>query len=256
MKTVEEHYAGHLAPIYLWMVGGHEAVILAASAELDALHLPARAYDTVLDLGAGFGAHAITLARRGACVTAVDSSHELLETMRQLSCGLDLEIVHAELMNYLQTNKCKFHAILCMGDTLTHLRSVQEVTTLSSLVARSLQPGGTFVATFRDYTEQLHGEQRFIPVRADGSRILTCFLEFSKLGVLVHDIVHERMDDGWQTRVSAYRKLRLNPGSLADELNAAGLQTRIEAGLRGMVRLIAVKPDAAGKTQRWESSQV
>jgi hypothetical protein len=33
MTTVTEHYANHLAPIYLWMAGGPEAALQAGTAE-------------------------------------------------------------------------------------------------------------------------------------------------------------------------------------------------------------------------------
>src|SRR5215469_14992120 len=127
MRSVAEHYADHLAPIYLWMAGGAEAALAGAEAELDALHLPARPGDTVLDLGSGFGAHAIPLARRGAHVTAVDSSAELLDRLHQLSSGLSIRTVHADLVTFLRGDRNKYAAILCMGDTLTHLSSEEDV---------------------------------------------------------------------------------------------------------------------------------
>lgn len=46
--------------------------------------------------------------------------------------------------------------------------------------------------SFRDYSVPLQDEKRFIPVRSDEGRILTCFLEYSEDSVLVHDILHER----------------------------------------------------------------
>jgi hypothetical protein len=64
--------------------------------------------------------------------------------------------------------------------------------------------GGAFIVTFRDYSLALIGEKRFIPVRSDADRMLTCFLEYDDDAVTVHDIPHERDGTAWQQRVSAY----------------------------------------------------
>lgn len=207
--------------------------------EIVALGLPARNGDRILDLGAGFGAHAIPLARRGAQVTAVDGSEELLEALRALAGDWSLRVVKDDLLHFLETTDERYDGILCLGDTLTHLGSMDQVRLFLSSVRRVLRAGGKLVMTFRDYTVARHGEERFIPVKNDDGRILTCFLEFEDATVAVHDIVHERTADGWQTRVSAYRKLRLDPQKLVEMVAQVGFEARLEAGLRGMVRLVA-----------------
>ena len=242
MKTVQEHYARHLAPIYSWMVGGEAAAMALAESELDALHLPAAKGDAVLDLGAGFGMYAVPLARRGALVTAVDTSDALLGTLSSLAEGLPVRTVNEDLVGFLKAARESYAAVLCMGDTIAHLANVEEVSGLMRESLRVLLPDGLLVLTFRDYTNALVGEQRFIPVRADDERIHTCFLEYEGQSVVVHDIVQERKQAGWQTQVSAYSKLRLAPGELMRMLEAVGFVARKEAGLRGMVRLVARKP--------------
>ncbi|MES2949670.1 MAG: class I SAM-dependent methyltransferase [Pseudomonadota bacterium] len=237
--TAAEHYEHHLAAIYVWMAGGLDAALQAGSAELDALQLGLRPGDAVVDLGAGFGMHAIALARRGATVTAIDSSAALLQTLAELGVGLPVLAVHDDLLAFQRHIGPAPSAILCMGDTITHLPTVGDVERLMEQACHALLPGGQFVMTFRDYTAPLVGVQRFIPVRSDDTRILTCFLEYEEGGVLVHDILHERTADGWQTRVSQYRKLRLSPDHLIRCLQSYGCSVRREAGLRGMVRLVA-----------------
>jgi hypothetical protein len=66
---------------------------------------------------------------------------------------------------------------MCMGDTLTHLQTEQEVEDLFAQGARILAPGGLVVMAFRDYTSAACGEGRFIAVRSDANRIHTCFLK-------------------------------------------------------------------------------
>lgn len=95
--------------------------------------------------------------------------------------------------------------------------------------------------SLRDYSTPLFGSQRFIPVRSDEERLLTCFLEYEATSVLVHDIVQERTATGWTTRVSQYRKLRLSIGHLITQLETSGFVVTREVGPRGLVRLVAIK---------------
>jgi hypothetical protein len=92
-----------------------------------------------------------------------------------------------------------------MGDTLTHLPEHTHVDFLAQEVHEALAAGGHFVLSFRDYSKPLEGDARFIAVHSDERRILTCFLEYEEDTVVVHDILHERAGDAWETRVSSYR---------------------------------------------------
>jgi 2-polyprenyl-3-methyl-5-hydroxy-6-metoxy-1,4-benzoquinol methylase len=239
MSTVAEHYEHHLGPIYVWMAGGAEAALQAGSAEIEALSLPVTQGALVLDLGAGFGMHSIPLARRGVRVTAIDTSVELLRTLTELRGDLPVQAVNDDLLAFQSHITEAPSAILCMGDTITHLPELGAVEGLIERASVELSPGGLLIVSFRDYSVPLIGDQRFIPVRNGDTRILTCFLEYEPEAVLVHDILHERISDGWQTRVSHYRKLRLSPEHLIACLQSNRFNVRREAGMRGMVRLVA-----------------
>jgi SAM-dependent methyltransferase len=192
-----------------------------------------------VDLGAGFGMHTIPLARAGASVLAIDSSEQLLSDLRQSCVGLPVQTVQADLLDFASHLSARPDLILCMGDTITHLASETDVEGLIRSVARSLRPGGTFAATFRDYRSLPTGDSRFIPVRSDADRIHTCFLEELPQHVLVHDIVHAREGDRWRMRASSYRKLRLSPDALVAFADASGLTCRVEPGPRGMLKIRA-----------------
>src|SRR5262245_19417793 len=204
------------------MAGGAEPALQAGSAEIEALKLPAVRGALVLDLGAGFGMHSIPLARRGARVTAIDSSAELLRTLVDLRGDLPVQAVNDDLLAFQRHVTETPSAILCMGDTITHLPELGAVGGLIERASGELPRGGVLVVSFRDYSVPLIGEQRFISVRNDETRILTCFLEYEPEAVLVHDIIHEHAADGWQTRVSDYRKLRLSPEHLITSLKSNG----------------------------------
>lgn len=236
------HYETHLAPIYSWMLGDIEAAFARSAAELEELRLPPAAAAVAVDLGAGLGLHAVALANRGFNVTAIDSSEVLLDQLRARCAALPIVAINADLEDFQDFVQRQPAVIVCMGDTLTHLPSFAAVEKLLAAVAASLAPGGVFAATFRDYaTKALEGNQRFILVRADQRRILSCFLEYSQDFVTVHDVLTEQQDGAWQQRVSSYPKLRLVPEWVAAKLIAHGLEVHRGATQSGMVRIVGVK---------------
>jgi SAM-dependent methyltransferase len=239
VKSVRDHYREHLAPIYSWMAGGIEAALARGEAELDSLHLQPKRSGLAVDLGAGFGMHAIPLAKRGFTVVAVDSSTALLGELQAHAAELPIKGVAEDLLSFMDGLTERPEVILCMGDTLTHLPDKEAIGRLFTKAATLLAPDAAFVLSFRDYTTPLVGESRFIPVRSDADRILTCFIEYAAEHIEVYDLLQERDGSRWNQRVSSYRKLRLAPEWVAATLEKAGLRTRQGAGLSGMTRLVA-----------------
>ena len=238
MTTQQKHYEQLLAPIYVWMAGGVESALVAGAQDVAPL---TPGDGLAIDLGAGFGMHAIPLARAGYEVVALDTSRELLDALCANGTGLAIRTVEADLLDFRRHAAGPASLIVCMGDTLTHLESTDDVERLVRDVAVSLRPGGRFVTTFRDYIHPAAGDARFIPVRSDANRIHTCFLEEQPDHMLVHDIVHERDGALWRMRISSYPKLRLAPAAVAEALRYAGLEPTVAPGARGMVRITAVR---------------
>jgi SAM-dependent methyltransferase len=241
MHSVADHYRSHLAPIYAWMSGGFDAAIARGETEIGALLPDLSNGSRAVDLGSGFGMHSIPLARRGCSVLALDSSSCLLEQLSVHAGALPVRAVEDDLLAFQRYLDRPADIILCMGDTLTHLPERDSVSQLFTRAAASLRPGGRFIATFRDYTHALVGSGRFIPVKSDADRILTCFLEYASDHVDVHDLLHERNGDAWQLRVSTYQKVRLNPQWVSASLRERGFSVSAEPGPAGMIRVIAIK---------------
>lgn len=239
MTSVGEHYERVLSPVYAWMMGGVDAALAAGAAEIDALELGLPPGAQVIDLGAGFGMHSIPLARAGANVTAIDSSEQMLNELAKHSAGLPIRAVRDDLLSFRQHVQGKATAILCMGDTLTHLPEHTNVDYLVQEAADLLTPDGKLILSFRDYTVPLTDEQRFIPVRSDERRILTCFLDYGEDTVSVYDILYEREGDAWQTRVSSYHKLRIAPDHVIGSLESLGFEAHCDTGPHGLVRIVA-----------------
>ena len=240
MSTVTEHYDTHLGPIYAWMLGDWATALENARTELREMGLGPVESGVAVDLGAGLGVHTIPLTELGYSVVALDTCVELLDELKSRASSENIRPVVGDLTAFQGHLDESADVILCMGDTLTHLPSHQEIETLFQHVRASLAPNGRFLATFRDYVSApMEGTARFIPVRSDADRILTCFLEYQQDTVLVHDLLHVRDGSEWKMKVSAYPKLRLDPAWIWEFLEELDMETTVEKGPRGMVRVIA-----------------
>jgi SAM-dependent methyltransferase len=247
MASVQQHYDRHLGAVYGWMIGDFEAAKAAARDELRAAGISGGAGRTAIDLGAGPGAHAIALADEGYAVTAIDTCVELLDELQANAGDRSIRSIHDNLLRFREHCDGPVDAVLCMGDTLTHLESPASVEALFAAIADVLAPGGVFLATFRDYASKaLEGDARVILVRQAKSRILTCFLEYGETTVTVHDLLHQWTDGGWTLRVSSYPKLRLTPEWARSALERVGLAASLEPGPRGMFRLRGRRPAHPG----------
>jgi SAM-dependent methyltransferase len=239
MASVADHYERHLGEIYTWMQGGFEAGCTRALAELQALGIERAESLLALDLGAGFGSHAVPLADLGWSVMAFERCGPLLRELAQHAAGRAISVIDSDLSGFSRHLTRPADLILCLGDTLTHLPDLPTVRELTRAIGASLAPGGRFIATFRDYTRPLDGNARFIAVRSEATQILTCFLEYHESKVQVHDLIHRLTGEGWRLSVSSYPKLRLDPGWVARELEGIGLQVQMGTTASGMTRILA-----------------
>ena len=162
-----------------------------------------------VDLGAGCGFQSIPLARLGFAVTAIDIDGKLLDELRRHAGEADIATVRGDLLDFERHVQGPIELAVCMVDTLVHLESKAAVKELFAKVHRALEPGGRFVITYRDLSREALELDRFIPVRADESAILTCFLEYEAETVKVHDLVYRKLGGEWTFAKSFYRKLRL-----------------------------------------------
>ncbi|MER5543921.1 class I SAM-dependent methyltransferase [Streptomyces sp. NPDC002589] len=250
MTTAIGHYARLLAEHYTWMPGGDIAAVAEGQARLlsELGVRPGAAGTLAVGLGCGPGPQSLALASLGfSPVLAVDTGEPLLaELAAHTGHSSVIRPLHADIRTALgeHAEPSSLAAVVCMGDTPTHLPSTADVTALPADAARCLAPGGQLVLSHRDLTPPRTGTDRFLPVRATDDRIMTCALEYvDDETVMVHDLIHTRTGATWGLRISAHPKLRIGAAWLAKCSAGLGLDVRHSAeGPRGLHVIVAVKP--------------
>lgn len=239
--TVKDHYDRYLSNFYSWTVGDFEEKRDLQEKIFKENDIIPRLSGVAFDLGCGHGINSIALSDLGFSVNAVDFNHQLLAELKNRIEHRKIKITDAHLLEYLYAVRSKPEIIACMGDTLTHLSGPDQVEELIGLSVQKLERGGKLILSFRELTNELTNENRFIQVNSDENRIHTCYLEYLPGYVKVFDILQERKDGKWRQSVSWYPKLRLAASRVASLIEKNGLALVKNEVISGMTYLIAFK---------------
>lgn len=239
--NVKEHYDTHLADFYSWMAGSFKQK--QPEQQDYFLHRSITPFATgkAIDLGAGHGLQSVSLAKLGFNVLAIDFSKQLLDELQQNSKDLLVESVYGDIRSVREHATNQPELIVCAGDTITHLSSIQEIQQLIKDCTDMLVSKGKLILSFRDYTHALSGNNRFIPVKSDENRILTCCLDYTEEKVQVTDLLYTRKGSSWQQRISSYYKVRVSPDQVAEFMESCGLKILFTDTVNRMTTIIAQK---------------
>ncbi|MGD8491975.1 MAG: class I SAM-dependent methyltransferase [Desulfobacterales bacterium] len=241
MDSVRDHYESHLAPYYAWICGGAEHNLEQNRTFFKAHNVQPLDTGRAFDLGAGCGFQSIPLAEIGFRVVALDLSVRLLGELKNSAPHLPIDRICDDITHFSNYARGDIDLVVCMGDTLTHLATLEKVAALLQHVFSALVPEGRMILSFRNLSEPLVGLDRFIPVRSDENTIFSCFLEYGKNSVAVHDIVYEKKRGRWALLKSSYRKCRISPDWIRKYLQKIGFTIEYYDDRRGLIDLIARK---------------
>ncbi|MGB5745416.1 MAG: class I SAM-dependent methyltransferase [Desulfobacterales bacterium] len=239
MADVKAHYDNLLAPYYTWIFGGLESKLEENRNFFRGHGIRPVLSGVAMDLGAGCGFQSIPLAEAGFKVTAIDISHTLLTDLEKNARELPIKKIEDNLLNFSTHRPEDIELIVSMGDTLTHIETLDEVQLLFKNIYQALEDAGLLVLTFRDLIFELKGLDRIIPVRSESNLIFTCFLEYEKKHVKVHDVIYEKTNNQWQIQKGYYRKLRIPPDWTRQCLLKIGFEVETFDIRNGMVTIIA-----------------
>jgi 2-polyprenyl-3-methyl-5-hydroxy-6-metoxy-1,4-benzoquinol methylase len=239
--TVKEHYDNHLGNFYSWLTGDFNEKKEAFRTFCVENDIQPASSKMAIDLGAGNGIQTIALAEMGFQVKALDFNEQLISELRIRIGDLPVKVYNDDIRFVRKYSILQPELIICCGDTLTHLDSVLEIRELIKDVFDILISGGRLILTFRDYSQELQDTKRFIPVKSDSRRILTCFLEYFPDKIRVTDLLHELENDRWVQKVSSYYKTRIGMDEALLLLQEYGFKIVLGSLKGGLITIIAQK---------------
>lgn len=240
MKT-KDHYDNHLGKVYSWMIGDYESRTNEQYSFFKSHDIFPKGKRGAVDLGCGNGIQSIALARLGFDVIAIDFNNTLLSELHDHKDEYSIKTLELDMMDFQEKVVNPVEIITCMGDTISHLSSVKDIHKIVRRMHSKLSALGKIVLSFRDYSTALYGETRFIPVKSDENRILTCFLEYHDGNVNVTDLLHEKENGKWVQKVSSYQKVRISEEQVKQILSSQGFSIDSCETINRLVYIVATK---------------
>jgi glycine/sarcosine N-methyltransferase len=185
---------------------------------------------SAVDTACGTGLFAIELARCGVDVVASDISAGMLKAApaNASSAGIDtglctwLQAPMQELGDHIPPPR---DAVLCMGNSIPHLLTDDDLGGTLGGFAKILRPGGVVGIHLMNYARVLSSNDRIIGITRSGSREFVRFYDFERDFLAFNILEIQWGDDG---RCS--HKLLTTPhrpylrGDLVEALSAAGFE--------------------------------
>jgi glycine/sarcosine N-methyltransferase len=123
----------------------------------------------VLDAACGTGMHTLALARQGYQAAGADLSGPMIARARAnaADAGLDVHFETAGFGELAQVfGKGTFGAVVCLGNSLPHLLTEQDVLTALVDFHASLQPGGLLLVQNRNFDAVMAQRERWMEPQA------------------------------------------------------------------------------------------
>lgn len=193
----------------------YDGLFPPGSAQKQFLSAEAETAGRILDVGAGTGGYALSLAADGRSVVALEIGS--MFTRLEARCrGTSVECRQMDMRDIEGIGAESFGLIYCIGNTVVHLADRPEVASFLKSAYNSAAPGGRLVIQIVNYDRILEQGVTQLPVlKSDtGAELIRRY----RLGEDVVDFITELKDsDGvWhsETRLLALRKTELESAAL------------------------------------------
>jgi ubiquinone/menaquinone biosynthesis C-methylase UbiE len=152
---------------------------------------------SAVDAGCGSGLYSIIMAQLGLQVVGADISGALLKRAKENAKKLKAnpKFILASFQNLKDELEDKYDAVFCLGNSIPHLLTRQELDESLLSFFTILKKGGMAIIELLNYDRVLEDKERVVGVRNVGDRIFVRFYDFFEDHIqfnIVRTIVSEK----------------------------------------------------------------
>jgi SAM-dependent methyltransferase len=189
----------------------------------------------VLDTACGSGMHAVALAERGYEVVGTDLSAAMIERARHNAADVEGDAHFyvagfGELAHVLDIEKEGFDALLCLGNSLPHVLTQEDLIATVADFYECLQPGGLLLIQNRNFDAVLADKDRWMGPQShregDKEWLFLRFYDFEPHERLAFNLVvlRREADDDWEQQVISTRLWALRQKEVLNALTKVGYE--------------------------------
>jgi glycine/sarcosine N-methyltransferase len=181
---------------------------------------------TALDAGCGTGFHSLLLAQLGVTVTAVDISDEMLRHLAAHAKDLHLTVeAHRSTFQNLHTTiHREFDAVFCLGNSLAHLQSPDELLLTLHNFSSLLQPEGILFLQQLNYDRIMAQRDRVQSVKEARGITFVRFYNYQKDHLQFNVLKLDRTRSGVETSLQTVTLHPILKVELAQALSETGFE--------------------------------
>ena len=167
--------------------------------------------NTVLDCACGTGHHVMMLKQLGYDVKGSDLSPAMIEKTRINLEKMNLDaFVKISAFRELTTNfGQKFDAIICVGNSLPHLLSDEDLISALSEINALLSENGILILEQRNYDKLVRDKKRFFPISFRSGEAFLYVLDFFPTEIIFNIIYINTDSKTFETYSTTYNILKM-----------------------------------------------
>ncbi len=186
---------------------------------------------TILDTACGTGWHVITLAQKGYAGAGCDASPAMVERARANAAQAGVQ-VRFEVAGFagLSMFPEKLDAVLCLGNSLPHLLSREELAGALRQMRERLVPGGVLILHNLNYDLRWKKKPRFFSANGSADTLVWRFADYGPEFITFHTALFERNSAegsrgvaSWSVQVNSTLQRPLLQQDLDEALTLAGM---------------------------------
>jgi glycine/sarcosine N-methyltransferase len=161
-----ERYGGLFMSFYQQLNQYYDLLFPANPAQIQLIENHCKPGARILDIAAGTGNQALLLANKGFEVTATDSEADMVVNMKEKAEKENIPLHALQLkmedLQVLSTNI--YDGIICIGNSIVHLHSLEEIRQMVNGLYKMLESDGTFIIQTVNYDRILKEQVASFPL--------------------------------------------------------------------------------------------